>query len=513
MKKLTTLLFVLFTSMVFAQVQKLSSLSSGKFIDSRIIYEDNGEDVYGYFFLYELDQKSREVYELEYVILDKNLNKVTSKTFTQGVYKTLLVGTRVDLLFVNKIKDEVIFCVYDTHAKETGSVFNARYRKVNMSDFSLSREYFIQKYQVNDKEYEAGDVLKFNDFKYNQKLIPTKGDLMLTFSSQEFEGQDEVRTNNARNIAAFDKDFKLVWSNEVNKKSAPQGKYFYEDSDEDVLVLFKRNIDKKGIGIGGFSFELYDYATGRFINSIVNKDQNYRLDYADLTLDENNVIIYYRLYGLKDKYHEDEKLMGYAKVILDKKTGAEKSRDYFPWTKFSNYLNVDKYGAIKKDGKLIMQNFTYLKNGNTIGIFETSKNKGLSQVWDMYVVMLDPQMNITYYQKIDKTKSLLSVKGTGLYLKSLNLFDFMYAQRLDNEDNYVFFYANNEREGGRITKKKNPEWVLGVITYVDGEFNYDKLKLTNKGTQIYPGRAKNGYIRLLEVSEKETEIRLEKINY
>src|SRR5690606_1829558 len=98
MKKLTTLLFVLFTTVVFAQVQKLGSLSSGKFIDSRIIYEDNGEDVHGYFFLYELDHKSREVYELEYVILDKNLNKVTSKTFTQGVYKTVLVGTKVDLL-------------------------------------------------------------------------------------------------------------------------------------------------------------------------------------------------------------------------------------------------------------------------------------------------------------------------------------------------------------------------------------------------------------------------------
>ncbi len=77
MKKLLPL-FLLFFICTHAQVKDLGELSSGKYLDSRIVYNDDGDDVYGYLLLYENDRKSKAVYELEYVLLDKNLNKLTS---------------------------------------------------------------------------------------------------------------------------------------------------------------------------------------------------------------------------------------------------------------------------------------------------------------------------------------------------------------------------------------------------------------------------------------------------
>src|SRR5690606_29147409 len=99
-----------------------------------IIYEDHTDDVFGYFLLYENDRKSKEIYELEYVILDKNLNKITSNTFVQGAYKTVTSKTDVIFSFVKKIDSDIIFGLQDK-IQGTNYHFNDRYRKLNVTDF------------------------------------------------------------------------------------------------------------------------------------------------------------------------------------------------------------------------------------------------------------------------------------------------------------------------------------------------------------------------------------------
>lgn len=54
---------------------------------------------------------------------------------------------------------------------------------------------------------------------------------------------------------------------------------------------------------------------------------------------------------------------------------------------------------------------------------------------------------------------------------------------------------------------------LGIVTYVEGAFESSKIKLKTGKSELFPGRAKNGYIRMLEVEDDEYEIRLERINY
>jgi hypothetical protein len=62
---------------------------------------------------------------------------------------------------------------------------------------------------------------------------------------------------------------------------------------------------------------------------------------------------------------------------------------------------------------------------------------------------------------------------------------------------------------------KKPLWTLGIISDVNGEYGFETLPLYGDDLKIYPGIAKNGYIRLLEVNNKtnQVEMRLEKINY
>src|SRR5690554_279844 len=170
MEKKITLLLLLVSSLAFAQVQRLGELSSGRFIDSRIIYEDTSEDVFGYFLLYESDRKSKEVYDLEYVLLDKNLNKITSNTFVQGVYKSMLSKTDVSFSFVKKMGSDLIFGLQDK-VETTNILFNDRYRRLNLTDFNLSEELVVIDFKPQERIYKPGIVMKSSELTDNQKLI------------------------------------------------------------------------------------------------------------------------------------------------------------------------------------------------------------------------------------------------------------------------------------------------------------------------------------------------------
>src|SRR6478672_6058221 len=92
----------------FGQGTKLSSLSSNKYLDSRIIFEENKEDVFGYFVLYEKDQTDKKEFLLEYYVLDKNLNKITSGTFSHHKNSTMFYNTEVILRSVIRNKNKLL---------------------------------------------------------------------------------------------------------------------------------------------------------------------------------------------------------------------------------------------------------------------------------------------------------------------------------------------------------------------------------------------------------------------
>lgn len=71
--KIKLLFLLLFTSVVsFAQIKKISELSSNKFLSSRVVFDDNQKDIYGYFLLFEKDRTSKKEFILESLLSDKS---------------------------------------------------------------------------------------------------------------------------------------------------------------------------------------------------------------------------------------------------------------------------------------------------------------------------------------------------------------------------------------------------------------------------------------------------------
>lgn len=86
--KLLLLLFLLMPLLSFGQMQDLASLAEGKMAYGSILY-DSDDNVYGYLYIYERDASKTEK-TMEYVFLDKNLNKVSNATYTDTKYKDVI---------------------------------------------------------------------------------------------------------------------------------------------------------------------------------------------------------------------------------------------------------------------------------------------------------------------------------------------------------------------------------------------------------------------------------------
>ncbi|QAA82649.1 hypothetical protein EI546_13385 [Aequorivita sp. H23M31] len=530
MKQTFTLLFLFILSSSFAQIQKLREFSAGSFVDSRIIYEDNKDDVFGYFLLYEFDRKSREVYDMEYVVMDKNLNKITSGTFTEGVYKNFMIKTGARLSFVKKKKNQLYFGIHDNLDNEyfmqtqvTSDYFRERYRKINLDNFTLSKTFFIQDNEIAEMETSAGDTFSVKEMKENQSLIPINDGKFVLFSPSTYKipfiqsGNKDYHSlikAGVKSFSVLDENLKVIWTSEINADKKDAGVYRVRSSDNSTLVLEKKNLNKTVTELS--SYEIYSLESGKLMGKVTEEDPNYRMSQFKMEIDGDYLVIYNYLYEPKDKVFTHEKTLGYARLIIDKKTGKELKRNYLLWENLNSHFTFkDKFGNIPKYGKILFQNFIPLKNGNTIGIAEGYKTASNTEILDFYVMEFDPEMKVKYFKKTEKMQNIIKgQKISGQRLQRYGAFDYYFSQKLDEDGNYVILYANNEKEGGKIKRKRDPSWVLGIVTYVDGEFEYDKLNLTTTDGMIVPIKAKNGSILLQEYSEKNgAEMRLEKINY
>lgn len=520
MKKLALFFLLFCVNFVSAQVQKLNTLSSGEFINSTIIYDDENNDVYGYFLLYKKDQKNKETYVAEYVLLDKNLNKVTSNTFTQSSYKFFLSTVDFELDFVKKMGDRLFIAlndrIYNASSYESSPSYyiNPRFRVLDLKTYELSNEKILTNNTFEDQILKDDHRTYLEDFVDHQYVKKTNGDYLLAFETPKNNNKHQLgmqyfaKLYSIHSFSIYDKDLKLKWNQKINQDEKDIYAHYLHTSNQTHFIIKKNS--KKGNTI---VYDLYSYEKG-FVKSLSYKDDNHELEIDNVKLANNEVILFAKNYKKGSKSFNQDKILGFTKIAFDFQ-GNEKSRYNATWKEVTQNLEFKKNtGEIKKYGNLEVVELIPLENNNTILFFEGYKTAKNSEILDLFVAEMDQNFKLKYFKKIDKNKTVFKkVKATGSYIKSRNAFDYLYNQKLDDEGNLVFFYVNNEKEGSRYQKRKNPEWILGMVTYVDGEFNYDKLQLSKKDSRIIPGKAKNGYIRLLEVEGNNAELRLEKINY
>jgi hypothetical protein len=534
MKNTITFFLFLLGITVQAQIQKLSELSSAKFLDSKIIYEDNKTDVFGYFNLYEKDQIDKKEFLLEYNILDKNLNKVATGTFEHHKNSTFIFNTDIVLQSVIKNNNTLIIATGEHIGKIMGQevdvTFGALYRTIDLSSFVISPSFMFvdfNKYEI--KEYSKETMPKNKTIP--QMFYPTKCDGFIMFQSASMKdyANPYPKLNEFR---FYDKQLNEKWVYKYNQNEDKKNyiQYdFYAGEDND-LIFGRIQIGKNVNNQTGLIYENIDAVTGKKKYEISLDDAQNLLDLADIKFEDNKMIFYASTYVFNKKSEIFyNKKTGYAQVTFDRATGKELDRKYFKWGALSNKLDIDENGKIKSYGYIHFIDFKRTKDGKTIVIgegynpstFDSGKLAGAllagnssvssAEILDLFIIVFNDKMEVTDYHKVDKIMNRFNkVEGYGNYLENIGAFDYMYSQELP-DDGHVLYYADNEKKGSG--SKKNANWVLGIITYVDGKFDFQKMSLKTQNGNITPFKAKKGYILLREDSEKSSELRLEKINY
>ena len=133
MKVKLILLSLLCSLASFGQMQDLMNLSKGEIVYSSILYDSN-ENLYGYFYLYQTDKTSSKTMKFEYVVLDKNLNKVNNGEF-EGMKEDYLLYSRFDdcTLMGDKLILDKIYYTQDAIILNT-------IRIISLKDNNISNE-------------------------------------------------------------------------------------------------------------------------------------------------------------------------------------------------------------------------------------------------------------------------------------------------------------------------------------------------------------------------------------
>lgn len=520
MKKTIVLLFILLGSALNAQIQKLSELSSAKLLDSKIIYEENGEDIYGYFFLFQKDQTQKEELLLEYSLLDKNLNKITSGTFLHPINSGFMFKTSVAIKSVVKNKNQLYIITGETMTvlgmTATMNGFNmvigAFYRALDLTTFKLGNPFSYVDFNKIDDFVLSKKTFNKNST-YPQFFEPTNCNgflLKQTFKSSDIQDLYKGETIKFQEFRFYDKDLNEKWAYKYNQDDKGKSFYKYEliASEGTNLIFCKYLYEKPKDNKPKLSLEVIDSNIGlKKFEANLDDAQNLFAVY-DVKLDGNILTVYA---ATNDPNRKEEfkynKITGYAKMEFDATSGKELNRNFFKWDALADKFKIDEFGEIKSYGFIEFIDFKATKDGKTIVIGEGYDPGSSSKILDLFVFVFDQKMKLIDYKKVEKVKNKFqNLNASGRTINVIGAFDYMYSQKLP-DDGYVFYYTDNEKKG--LGSNKHPDWILGIVTYVDGKIDTQKISLKAKEDNIIPIKAKKGYILLRD----DNELRLEKINY
>lgn len=544
MKQLAVFCSLLFCCILNAQVQRLSELSSGVYQDMVVIKEEDKGDVYGYCFLYQTNHRSKEVFDLEYVVLDKNLNKLTSFKITQAVYQSTFFSTHTKFDFISKIGEQLLIGVADNYGKPGEESifpdFNARYVTLNLNDFSVSKLFRYVDSKRQEVDYKEGDKVKVEEVRSLQTLVSTQTDRFLLFSLPEFKkkfpasiaGEMEFYYKKSASIKHFDvldKDLNTVWGKDINGNEGEAFSYKYFGSDNDVLLLkkdvFIKKKNRKDVDrIATNAMQVYDIKNGNLLGEINFNDDKYHFNYYNLKIVGDKIHILTCMFEKTERAY----INGYAHLVYDKTTVKELARDYILYKDFAEAVpGLKEFGVITDDELLAEQDFVINEKGNLLLILETFGTKWESsflantetryvEVKDLYLVELSPDKKVVFSKKIEKHDAHeIGANWSYITMRVNGLFGYRFKQNINRNGGFALYYTQNDKGGTNHEIIKNRRTSLGVVTYIDGEYGFEALKLYKDKTRIYTYPAKNGYILLNEVNTetKEVEIRLERINY
>ena len=514
MKKLFFLLFV-YSFSGYSQMSDLASLSTGDFAGSTGIYEKDSS-LFGYIIYYDYGLVDKTIKKMEYVILDKNLNKVANKIFETEKFVVNYSCTRINSKREIELRPNTNY--YAASNSDFKSQKPPQNRKINLqtNEVSLADDICYKEdktFSVCESDKTFKDLQKERkadrkkDTQYKSDVVIMEDGTYLIY--EYYIDNDKDKTMNNAYIK-FDKDNKEIWRYEYNKDL---GKKQFETTNvlnfDQENIYFAQTFREKN-KITSLKFLRLDIKTGKILAEIpVENFDAFNLNNISSLRDMegysvgNKKVFDDKLVFL-GRYHEDSKSsqVGFYRFIFDKNTNQGKF-DILKYTAAENKIYITEDGGVGGDFYLSIRDIYILANGTVDIMFEKFKfnaYSGRSVATDLVLYKTDADFKLQDVKVFEKSKSVNQRS------------DYLFSQYLNKNNDVVFFYRDYEKD--EDTSKKN--WNLYINTIKDGKFNQEKIVISSKKDFfIVPSIAKEGYLLLREYNKdyKHNQVRLERLNY
>lgn len=512
---LLTSCFFLLPFTLQAQLNDLSEMSQGEFINFQALF-DNDDHLFGYVAQFGLGETEKRVNTFEFVVYDKNLNRllveqVTGDNLVDKFYfelnknQELIISANLDLGSIGLMKalklgnrEQIKNKKLDVKTGVLTEVNTPCYFAGELMDdcLSMTSKEMGKKMKAHKKEigfFEQGLANELNDNKF----------LVLTRRTKNYQQFTDFQ------IKLFDENKRELWSYEYNVKAKTNQ---YEevqilDYSEDKLSFFQKNVDKKKVEL---LFKVTDAKTGKIIAEQtvegLSEDALKHLlsSKANLMKRSNDAHTLFSAAVIEDK----RRVKGIFVAQLNNTTNQLQYEIIDFNEDLASFIDEEIHQRGSIDGHHLYPRDILLKEDGSFKLigeltkydFETGRLT-VESVKDLYVLDFTQEMQLNQVEVIEKSK------------RKQKRPNYLFSQNLeDDSDDLVFFYRDfvkNEETG-------DENWILYINTYKNNELIQDQLKLTstNDGYEIYPFFAKNGYILLHEFNEKEehNQIRLERLN-
>lgn len=505
-KSLLITFFMITMGFIQAQIQDLASLAVGEIIGSNILY-DSQDQVYGYIYFFDQGEVDKDNIQMEYVILDKNLNKVSNNTFIRKKYHKLLSQNYISCSLINN--NELLL------------KFELNYKTLTFESYCII--YIKEKTISPDYWYKNGDIIEIskNKTEFNKQLkkVKYKGSIYVDRKHNAIciIERQETKKHLNKFIRYYNTKNELLWSYEYNpvQKINIFNTVAIENISQNNIYLLECNYNIYPLE---YKIIALDPTNGKKKYEYIFENTRSKYNHTLISKEINNQLIICGSYSkfLKNSNFNLEKNLGFFKIVLDN-NGKEIFKKYSQWNEFNKQIEIDKNGRVEKNFRLLPTSFYIFKDG-TISILTEKYKPEKNGIWLPIPIIGEITQGVTKANRkttdfilfsMDKDFNFKSVKTIQKELTKGYSHDYLFSQYIKNDTGIVFFFIDY--------LKSEKKWILGVNTIINGKIKEEKIPIYSKEDKytIFPIKAKEGYIILNEYNEKEkyNQIRLEKINF
>lgn len=478
MRKILLLITALIISQnAISQSYQIMNSASGSLETFSPLVQD--KEIFGYIEVRKMDLEDKLTETHKYIVLDKNMNKISSGDFKIDLYRKKVLTNLYDVTYCN---GKIIFCYEQYTIGASLLRILCSYKILDIANNKIVAENnFVP--EVDFTESTNNMLKKYKRF-YTYPLLSNDGFLMKS-----------IKNNTETDFYTINFVGETIWNQdkqEIEKKQDIE--YNLIESDKDYIILMAtitRN-DKKISD----NLLILDSKTGKKVAFTELFSNEFTLKYLDISIKNGklNMVGRYFEKEKRDRVDFDESL-GLYRRIVDLKSGKIESDIFLPFGKF-NSLDIDENGRVRKEGYLYFQTVDLNPDGTYFALAETSK-KG-KYFNELYVFLMDKDFKPMKVEKFDVKKT----RGD----------KYSFSQDLPNKVGKAYFFYDKTEEA---------EYELNILNFMfdSKTFTTTKMDLKNEKSSIRVMPAKTGFVGIVEYFKdpkkegKSMEIRLEKLNY